>query len=64
MTRIDPQSLAIGKEPLRTVVRHRLWAGKTWFDIRLIPVRPEHPRRARITPELGEDEAQLRALES
>jgi uncharacterized protein YcbX len=38
MTMIDPQSLAVGKEPLRTLARHRRWNGKTWFGIRLVPV--------------------------
>jgi uncharacterized protein YcbX len=38
MTMIDPQSLAVGKEPLRTLARHRRRNGKTWFGIRLVPV--------------------------
>ena len=37
MTTIDPVTLAGGKEPIRTLARHRRWAGKTWFGIRLAP---------------------------
>jgi MOSC domain-containing protein len=35
---IDPRTLIAGKEPLRTLARHRQWDHKTWFGIRLIPV--------------------------
>ncbi len=38
MTTIDPKTLAGGKEPIRTLARHRRWDGKTWFGIRLTPV--------------------------
>lgn len=38
LTTIDPQTLLAGKEPLRTLARHRQWDHKTWFGIRLIPV--------------------------
>lgn len=37
MTTIDPATLAGGKEPIRTLARHRRWDGKTWFGIRLAP---------------------------
>ena len=37
MTLIDPDSLALGKEPLRSLARHRRGDGKVWFGIRLIP---------------------------
>jgi uncharacterized protein YcbX len=37
MTTIDPATTATGKEPLRTLARHRRWGGKTWFGIRLVP---------------------------
>jgi uncharacterized protein YcbX len=37
MTTYDPDSLAKGKEPIRTLSRHRKWDGKTWFGIRLTP---------------------------
>ncbi|WP_285780198.1 MOSC domain-containing protein [Microtetraspora sp. NBRC 13810] len=40
MTTIDPVSRDRGKEPLRTLARHRRWDGKTWFGIRLVPRRP------------------------
>ena len=37
LTTIDPTSLETGKEPIRTLARHRAWDGATWFGIRLIP---------------------------
>ena len=37
MTLIDPDTLEQGKEPLRSLARHRKREGKTWFGIRLIP---------------------------
>ncbi|GGB45915.1 molybdenum cofactor biosysynthesis protein [Flexivirga endophytica] len=39
MTLVDPASpqLAKGKEPIRTLSRHRKWDGKTWFCHHLIP---------------------------
>ncbi|MDP9869607.1 MULTISPECIES: MOSC domain-containing protein [Streptosporangium] len=33
----DPATQERGKEPLRTLARHRRWDGKTWFGIRLVP---------------------------
>ena len=33
----DPVTLQQGKEPLRTLARHRRWDGNTWFGIRLVP---------------------------
>jgi len=38
MTTIEPTTLTGGKEPIRTLARHRGWGGKTWFGIRLTPV--------------------------
>jgi hypothetical protein len=37
LTAIDTRTLAGGKEPLRTLARHRQWDHKTWFGIRLVP---------------------------
>ena len=37
LTTIDPTSLETGREPIRTLARHRAWDGATWFGIRLIP---------------------------
>lgn len=37
MTLVEPTSLAKGKEPIRTLSRHRKWDGKTWFCHHLIP---------------------------
>ena len=38
MTTLDPVTLAGGKEPLRTLARHRQWDHKVWFGVRLIPL--------------------------
>jgi uncharacterized protein YcbX len=37
LTTVDTQTLAAGKEPLRTLAVHRQWDHKTWFGIRLVP---------------------------
>ena len=37
MTTISLVDLNIGKEPIRTLARHRRWDGQTWFAIQLIP---------------------------
>ncbi|WP_395244487.1 MOSC domain-containing protein [Agromyces sp. MMS24-K17] len=37
MTTIDPTTLEGGKEPIRTLARHRRRDGKTWFGIWLVP---------------------------
>jgi uncharacterized protein YcbX len=37
MTTLDPATTRGGKEPLRTLARHRRWDGKTWFGVRLVP---------------------------
>jgi len=37
LTTIDPDTLAKGKEPIRTLSRHRRWDGKVWFAVNLIP---------------------------
>lgn len=36
-TTIDPVTLVRGKEPTRTLARHRRWDGKVWFGVNLIP---------------------------
>jgi uncharacterized protein YcbX len=36
MTTLDPVTLAGGKEPIRTLARHRRWDRKTWFGTRLV----------------------------
>lgn len=38
LTLIDPATLAVDKEPLRTLARHRKEHGRTWFGVRLIPL--------------------------
>lgn len=38
VTTIDPVTLAHGKEPIRTLARHRRWDGSTWFGVRLVPL--------------------------
>ena len=37
LTTVDAQTLDGGKEPLRTLARHRQWDHKTWFGVRLVP---------------------------
>lgn len=37
MTTIDPDTLVRGKEPIRTLAKHRRWDGKTWFGVWLVP---------------------------
>jgi uncharacterized protein len=37
MTTLDPDTARGGKEPLRTLARHRHWDGTTWFGVRLVP---------------------------
>ena len=37
LTTVDPETLKPGKEPLRTLARHRQWDHKTFFGVRLIP---------------------------
>jgi uncharacterized protein len=37
MTTIAPADLTTGKEPIRTLSRHRRWDHQTWFAIQLIP---------------------------
>lgn len=44
MTTIDGETLHTGKEPIRTLARHRKWDGKTWFGIRLVPLGLEVDR--------------------
>ena len=61
MTTIDLADLKTGKEPIRTLARHRRWDGATWFAIHLIPdgtgevhigdeVVPDGVRRSRRAP--------------
>ncbi|MFY0409727.1 MOSC domain-containing protein [Solicola sp. PLA-1-18] len=38
MTLRDPDTLERGREPIRTLARHRSWDGSTWFGINLVPV--------------------------
>lgn len=40
MTTIDPDTLARGMEPIRTLAKHRRWDGKTWFGVWLVPDLP------------------------
>jgi uncharacterized protein YcbX len=37
VTLVDPDTLARGAEPLRTLARHRRRGGKVWFGIRVVP---------------------------
>jgi uncharacterized protein YcbX len=38
MTTVDPVTQAGGKEPIRTLARHRRWERNTWFGTRLVPL--------------------------
>ncbi|MEU8314655.1 MOSC N-terminal beta barrel domain-containing protein [Micromonospora sp. NPDC049033] len=38
LTLIDAGTLSTGKEPIRTLARHRKEDGRTWFGVRLIPL--------------------------
>ncbi|BCJ33546.1 molybdenum cofactor biosysynthesis protein [Actinocatenispora thailandica] len=38
LTTIDPDTRVHGKEPIRTLSRHRRHDGKVWFGVRLIPL--------------------------
>ena len=40
MTTIDPDTLTTGKEPIRTLARHRKWNGQTWFAVHLVVEEP------------------------
>ena len=48
MTTIDPDTLARGKEPIRTLAKHRRWDGKTWFGVWLVPDLASAPSPAVI----------------
>jgi uncharacterized protein YcbX len=37
LTTVDPVTYEKGKEPIRTLSRHRKWDGKVWFGVNLIP---------------------------
>jgi hypothetical protein len=39
-TTVDPDTGQRGKEPLRTLAKHRRWDGKTWFGVNLVPDNP------------------------
>jgi uncharacterized protein YcbX len=40
VTTLDPETGRTGKEPLRTLARHRKWDGNVWFGIRVVPITP------------------------
>ncbi|WP_284305522.1 MOSC domain-containing protein [Mobilicoccus caccae] len=40
MTTIDPTDLSRGKDPIRTLARHRRWDGATWLAVHFIPETP------------------------
>jgi uncharacterized protein len=40
LTLVDPDTARIGREPLRTLAKHRRWDGVTWFGMNLIPDTP------------------------
>lgn len=38
VTTADPRTGRPGKEPIRTLAKHRRWDGHVWFGIRIVPV--------------------------
>ncbi|HEX4814423.1 MAG TPA: MOSC N-terminal beta barrel domain-containing protein [Nonomuraea sp.] len=40
LTTVDTETYTKGKEPIRTLSRHRKWDGKVWFGVNLIPDGP------------------------
>lgn len=40
LTTVHPDTGVKGREPLRTLARHRSWDGKTWFGVNLVPDNP------------------------
>ncbi len=38
VTTIDPATRVRGKEPIRTLAKHRRWDGHVWFGIRIVPL--------------------------
>lgn len=61
MTTIDPVTLAGGKEPIRTLARHRRWDGRTWFGIRLVPLGTGTIRVGDLVGDVGEGAGAPRA---
>lgn len=59
MTTIDPTTLAGGKEPIRTLARHRRWDGLTWFGVRITPVGLAPDASATIS--VGDDVTSVRS---
>lgn len=39
ITLINRTTLKHGKEPIRTLARHRRWDNKTWFGVRIVPLQ-------------------------
>ena len=50
MTTIDPATIERGKEPIRTLAKHRRWDGRTWFGVWLVPDLADdgEPRRIAV----------------
>ncbi len=46
---IDPLTLERGKEPTRTLTKHRMWDEMTWFGIRVAPVNLDPAQPAAIS---------------
>lgn len=44
MPTIDPMTLKRGKEPTRTLAKHRMWDHNTWFGIRIAPMNFDSTR--------------------
>ena len=58
MTVTDPDDASRGKEPLRTLAKHRRFDGLTWFGMNLVPDTPGAEIR------IGDDVEILDAVEA
>jgi uncharacterized protein YcbX len=54
LTLIDPDTFTTGKEPIRTLARHRKEHRRTWFGVRLIPMTTGE---IRVGDEVGADKS-------
>jgi uncharacterized protein len=52
LTTIDPDTAAVGKEPIATLARTRRWDGKVWFGMNLIPDLPPDGAARVAAPEI------------
>lgn len=56
LTTVDPDTAAVGREPLATLVRIRRWDGLSWFGTQLVPDDPGALLRIGDAVEVTEDD--------